>query len=118
MRYGLLIAIENFQERGMRDLTRIASDGKVSDDEIRFAAAFAMFIVWTSSDSRTPRRRPSMIGRMPTLGNWKESQMVRLMVFVAPCSDCPRECARNALMKVCDIFREKGSAKLLWRPKG
>ena len=31
---GLLIAIENFQERGMRDLMRIASDGKVSDDEI------------------------------------------------------------------------------------
>ena len=31
---ALLISIENFQERGMRDLLRIASDGKISDDEI------------------------------------------------------------------------------------
>ena len=31
---GLLIAIENFQERGMRDLMRIASAGKVSAAEI------------------------------------------------------------------------------------
>ena len=31
---ALLISIENFQERGLRDLMRIASDGKVSDDEI------------------------------------------------------------------------------------
>jgi hypothetical protein len=31
---ALLISIENFQERGLRDLLRIASDGKISDDEI------------------------------------------------------------------------------------
>ena len=31
---ALLIGIENFQERGLRDLIRIASDGKISQDEI------------------------------------------------------------------------------------
>ena len=31
---ALLISIEDFQDRGLRDLVRIASDGKISDDEI------------------------------------------------------------------------------------
>ena len=31
---ALLISIENFQERGLRDLLRIASDGKISQDEV------------------------------------------------------------------------------------
>ena len=48
-----------------------------------FAAAWAISIVWSSSDSRTPRRRPSMIGRMPTLGNplW-----VKTVWFIFSCS--------------------------------
>jgi len=35
---------------------------------ISSAAALAMFIVWTSSDSRTPLRRPSIVGRIPIFG--------------------------------------------------
>lgn len=31
---ALLIAIEDFHERGMKDLARIAADGKISDDEV------------------------------------------------------------------------------------
>ena len=36
---------------------------------MNFAALCAISIVGPSSDSRMPRRRPSMIGRMPTAGN-------------------------------------------------
>ena len=36
---------------------------------MNFAALRAISIVGASSDSRMPRRRPSMIGRMPTAGN-------------------------------------------------
>jgi hypothetical protein len=34
-----------------------------------FAADFAISMVWFSSDSRTPLRRPSMAGRIPIFDN-------------------------------------------------
>src|SRR5689334_5000630 len=37
-------------------------------DEINFAAALAMSMVCFSNDSRTPPRRPSIVGRIPILG--------------------------------------------------
>jgi hypothetical protein len=42
--------------------------GYFSLAEISLAALLAMFMVCSSSDSRTPLRRPSITGRMPTLG--------------------------------------------------
>src|SRR5690554_6397495 len=40
-----------------------------------------MFMVCVSNDSRTPRRRPSLIGRMPTLGNPLSHQIVLFIIF-------------------------------------
>jgi hypothetical protein len=37
-------------------------------DEINAATLFAIAIVAFSSDSRTPFRRPSIVGRIPTFG--------------------------------------------------
>ena len=53
--------------------------------EMSFAAALAMSMVWTSSDSLTPRRRPSMIGRMPTLGKPLWVNTVCAIFLSSPC---------------------------------
>jgi hypothetical protein len=42
--------------------------GYLRFDEISLAAFFAIFIVWSSRDSLTPRILPSIAGRIPTLG--------------------------------------------------
>ena len=39
------------------------------DFEISLATDCACRMVWSSSDSRTPPRRPSIVGRIPTRGN-------------------------------------------------
>ena len=43
--------------------------GRKLEAEIRGDAHFAMFIVWSSRDSRTPLRRPSITGRIPMRGS-------------------------------------------------
>ena len=49
---------------------------------ISSAVAFAMAMVWASSDSRTPRRRPSMAGRMPIFGRPPCSRFAGGTVFM------------------------------------
>ncbi len=41
-----------------------------------------MFMVWSSSDSRTPPRRPSMVGRMPILGMSPSSRLTGGLTFM------------------------------------
>ena len=49
---------------------------------ISSATAFAMAMVWPSRDSRTPRRRPSMAGRMPIFGRLPCSRFAGGSVFM------------------------------------
>jgi hypothetical protein len=51
-------------------------------DEINSAADRACASVVSSSDSRTPRRRPSMMGRMPIFGNLPFQQLNLDVVFL------------------------------------
>ena len=73
-----------------------AADAGVGDDALRRvcrsgnavfrrssrATALARFMVCVSSDSRTPPRRPSMVGRMPILGSFLNSGLSIIFTFV------------------------------------
>jgi hypothetical protein len=45
------------------------------------AAVFAISMVWFSSDSRTPLRRPSMAGRIPIFGRVPRKRWVGSFTF-------------------------------------
>ena len=54
-----------------------------SVDSMSRATALAMFMVVASSDSRTPSRRPSMVGRMPIFGMSPMRRFLGRVIFMA-----------------------------------